>query len=355
MVNLTNRKLALYVATLLFILASPFFPFLSTPQTIFEAAELVPTHRLLASEMKRATKNDEPLDILFLARSSMQNAIDPKLIEEKLNESGQKYRIYMAGLREGDVQGIYLLLKEFLNRRSVNAVILSDAFVYSTPGLISGLFFEPKEYVDDWRLHTEVSRIQLFKMAILAAPLKIRNTFFPMELEPKKNGKMITEYFNFSQGRLSRLERLQSKNPPDFVFRDLGPERRDYFSEAFVSTLNESVYPTYIIGPTNQFFVRRMIEMCVAKGTKFYFHHEPLIDNPDLQTRLMFPPGELDHWNQKISGTLSLPWGRVFSKLKRDEAAWYFANPTHLNDEGSSFYSQALVPALEKLLRFEDK
>lgn len=350
---MSNRRLILYSLILIFIVASPFLSFIKGPEDIFVASELIPSHRMVISEMKKASRLKEPLDVLFLGRSSMQNAIHPKLIEEKLETSNREYRVYMAGLREGDPQGIYSILKEFLSHRKVRVVVLSDAFIHAPPGLHSGLLFDQKDFFEIERLLPLESRLQLWKMAIFATPLKIRNILLPMNLNSKTRGKETEAYFNSSNGRIPKRERLGKGESPKFVFESMSPKRIQHYSQALVSTEDESISPTYIQNATNQYFVQRMIELSLSKGAKFYFHQEALFENPHSQTRIMFPPGELGVWNQKISGTLSLPWGWVFPDLSKEEASWYFGNISHFNDDGSVFYSRALVPALKKI--FEDE
>ncbi len=285
----------------------------------------------------------------------MQNSIHPKLIEEKMEQPNRKYRVYMAGLREGDLFGMYLLLKEFLAGRKVGAVILSDAFLAQDPGLISGLMASSKEFSEDWTDYSTQSKLALVKMAIFASLINLRNAIFPMELEPKLLSYKIEDYFNSSQGRYPKNERLISKGPPKFVFKQINPERKRWFERAFVRSFDESVPPYFIENSLNQQLIRRMIELCLANGTKFFFHQVVDYDNPQVQSRVLFPPGRLEKWNQHISGTLSLPWEGVFHGLTKKEVGWYFGDFSHLNDEGSVFYSRAIVPALLKMLEPEGK
>lgn len=352
---LSNQKLSFYVLVLAFIAISLFVSSYFAPRTVFQATELVPSNRNLSSEMRKEAKKKEPLDILFLARSSMQNSIHPRLIEEKMEQPDRKYRIYMAGLREGDLFGIYLLLKEFLTNRKVGVVVLSDAFIDEDPGLVSGLMFNSKELVEDWSNYSIQSKLSVFKMAILGSLINMRNSILPMELEPKALGLEIEDYINSSGGSFPKYQRMQSDGSPGFIFQPINQNRKRRFETALVNSSDEAVPAIYIESQINQLLIRRMIQLCVEKGTKFYFQQVVNLENPEAQTRVLFPKGEFEEWNQYISGTISLPWRWVFEGLTEKEVGWYFGDPVHLNHNGVPIYSRAIAPALVKIFQPEGR
>lgn len=352
---MSDRKLILYFGALCFIVIAPCISAFFTPKDVFEAAELVPARRYLADEMKKEADKKEPIDVLFLARSSMQNSIHPKLIEEKLALPGSSYRIYMAGLREGDLFGVYLILKEFFENRKIGVVILSDAFVGRSLGLVSGLMFNSPEFSEDWKSYDLLSKIALWRVAALASLINIRNSIFPMEFKIKRAGLETRYYYRKTQGKFPKEARVQNKEPPNFTFKKLNEKRKKLFADSVVSSFDESIPTTFIDVQINQLLIQRMIELCRKNGAKFYFHHSPSLKNPDGRTKFIFPPGKFEYLNQDIAGTVSLPWSLVFPELSEREVSWYFGDEGHLNEDGSHYYSRSIVPAVERILLLREK
>ncbi len=348
---MTKIQLIGFIVLLISILISPFVSFPNTPFSTFRGLELKPDGRLLANEIRTEAQKKEKLDILFLARSSMQSAINAAELEKKLSTDSRKVKVFISGIKIGDTYSALKILESFLENRKIDVVIMSDDFLFTSPQLYSALIFNEKDMNSiqskmGWR-----EKLEVYRNRLLAMPVIIREFFMPLEISPRTLGIQQIEEFRKYRGTYFEDGFLfKGQKAPARIRKDVeGPPIS--LSQVLKKSEKDSDYAQYVDGQYSMYFFKQIIRLSRDHGARLYLFRDLRYNRRQGQGVVLYhqDSGYAD-WNQQFEGTLSFSKEQIFRGVSSDDISWYFSSIPHLNRAGNELFTNAIAPALKEII-----
>ena len=354
-IPMSKTRLTILILVLVLIFLIPFNHFLFFPVSVFRGLELKPDGRLLSRVIEEESKKKDRLDVLFLARSSMQSAINAVELETRLSTEKRKIKIFIAGIRIGDTYSALRILETFLQNRKIGSVIMSDDFLFTPPQLFSALIFRKEDLTSVDSKMNLFEKLELYRARILAAPILLRELILPISISPKPKGEKQIESYVQNRGTIYEAGQLfKDQKTPNRVLSKLHGKPLTY-SELLKQDPSEGDYVQYIDNNYSMYFFKQIIRIANENEAKLYLLRDIRYNRPSGQGVVFFhPEGEYAKFNKQFEGNLSVSMERLFEGVDAKDVSWYFSSIPHLNLAGNRLFTDAIAPVIKEVIEEAD-
>jgi hypothetical protein len=338
----SNRTLKTWVAALTFILVLPWVMskfHLYTPKgSYLTVPDTSPTFPYLYQQIFQQSGD---IDILFLGSSLLGAAIDTPQVKTKLGTTlGREAHVITLSWNWPGIDLENLVARDLLRRRKVKMAVLTVVDDQTEQQAPHPLLPYTLQFGDLTELFPHVpllGRIQLFSVAILAAPRQLWMTLRGSDWKPSPeivdNDGALLKQMGFHSAPFEPNDwHAPRSSPRDLIYSTKTQEHWQFSHKA--------------LGVYEHDLWSRLVEKFKSSGTQVVILHIPQYDRYDSKKI----PERLD-WSKEFGTSVSLvgvPESELFAKLKgEDIQKLYFNN--HLNRNGSRYFTESITPALIEL------
>jgi hypothetical protein len=278
------------------------------------------------------------VDILFLGSSILRAGVAPAEVEKALAaREGHPVKVLTLSFNWQGLDVQYFLLRDFLAGHNLRMAVWTMPLRQNTsdqPHVEAYRWYGFGDYSDVVDRLPLASRVSLYSDAVLGGPLRIWNVLRPPQFRPAE----LLPYH--------AIEHIGYYDAP-FVAEPTEPPAMASEAAIFPASECASVAITGPpLGPYQMNFARAIVQLLRQRGVPLVLLHIPIDDEyGDHEIPERMP------WDQAL-GTdaplVGVPAATLFGGIGKDRFLHYYRDQ-HLNANGQSLFTKAIIPPLVSL------
>ncbi len=293
------------------------------------------------------------IDVLIVGGSDAWTALDPRIIKFRLEEKyNRPIRVVNFSTNWAGEERNAQIVLDALKGRSVRLVLVpeNDA-AQQVPHELAKYWWRSE--IDTAGL-SPPERLQFYMMAVLGAPRQLWARF-----QPQDPDRLLDSYGDYFEQQTMRLGFNSARTGWKSHYETDESKRRAY-EEKVAPTISVAVDDLFYDGPgdgdfeerpytytrVQSHFIKKTKDLVEENGGIFASFSIPthfqnaVLDKPWLRGH---PDGPRD-WP-----TIGISMRALFAGLSFEEMLDFYTNESHLNASGAVAYTEAMLPAIEKL------
>lgn len=333
-----------YLFALTIILTLPWISFhlhLLTPESKYAFLNL--SRNRNAGDFPLVTRqifeSDKDIDIFFVGSSGIMMDIDSNIVQDALSRHlGRPAIVVKAGTLGPSRDFPYFILKDTLARRKVRLVVTSmnelNEDTLNLPHWTSSYWFRYPEASGDIAGLGPLFKLELFALSVAGAPGNLLASLMPRPYQESHAKFGIV--FVAHDGDGSSFQHTDT-TPPSIAAEEMIYDSHGSHGASF--EFDRSPIPPY-----QWYFAKKMVEI-----TNTHSASMAILSVPKLKERQFNQVHEAQNWSNvfdpppKLLGVNSQ---RLFRGLSDSEIRKLFTDSWHLNQNGTRYFSQAILSGL---------